>query len=82
MIVTRENLSTGRETCHSSTVSTANPTTTDMNSNLSLRVYKPATIRLSHDKAPEFCLSRPEHVLSIVLCLLLVQPPCEVQIEF
>jgi hypothetical protein len=48
MKLTGENRSTRRETCHSTTLSTTNPTWTDPGSNPGLRCERPATNRLSH----------------------------------
>jgi hypothetical protein len=55
MTVTGENWSTGRETCPSGTLSTTDPTLTDLGSNRDLRGDRPATNRLSHDRASLPC---------------------------
>jgi hypothetical protein len=51
MKLTGENRSTRRETCLSATLSTINPTWTNLGSNPGLRGERPATNRLSHGKA-------------------------------
>jgi hypothetical protein len=51
MILTGENRSTGRKTCAIATLSTTNPTWTDMGSNPGLRGERLPTDRLSHDMA-------------------------------
>jgi hypothetical protein len=52
MILTGENQSTGRRTCHSATLSTTNLKRTDPGSNAGPSVESPATDRLSHGTAP------------------------------
>jgi hypothetical protein len=51
MKLTGENRSTREKTCPSATLSTTNPTWTDLRSNPGLRGEKPATNRLSHGTA-------------------------------
>jgi len=51
MALTGENRSTGRKTCHSAILCTTNLRRTDLGSNPDLGGERPATIRLSHDKA-------------------------------
>jgi hypothetical protein len=54
MTLTGENQSTGRKTCHSASLSTTNPTWTDLVSNMELSSEgrrEPETNCLSHDSA-------------------------------
>jgi hypothetical protein len=52
MKLTGENQSTREKICPSATLSTTNPTWTDLGSKLGLRVGRPATYRLSHGCFP------------------------------
>jgi hypothetical protein len=51
MILTAENRSTRRDTCHSATLSTINPVWTDPEANPGHRDERPASNCLSNDKA-------------------------------
>jgi hypothetical protein len=51
MKLTEQNRSTRGKSCHNATLSTTNPTWTDLGSNPGLRGERPATSRLSHDTA-------------------------------
>jgi hypothetical protein len=51
MKLTGENRNTWGKTCPSATLSTTNPTWTDLGSNSALRGERPATNRLSHGTA-------------------------------
>jgi hypothetical protein len=51
MILAGEDLRTRRQTYPSATLSTTNPTWTDLGANLGLRGQRPATNNLNHDKA-------------------------------
>jgi len=53
MILTGGNRSTGRETCHSATLSTTNPIWIDLEPNLVLRSVRPATDHLGHGTGHE-----------------------------
>jgi len=63
----RGNRNTVRETCHSTTVSTAILTRADLGSNLFLRFYRPATNCLSHDNASTFCCQDMNMYLALSL---------------
>ena len=67
MVLTGENRNTGRKPCHSATVYTANLTRTNLGSNFTLRVYRPATNRLSNDKANTFCCQDMNMYLALSL---------------